>query len=534
MLNSEIFRATLKGHGLYSPEQFVLRLSPRNHALIDRVTARDFDPANMESDMLQAFSTYLHETIHWWQHTGSTSGFILSMCYPLQLHSTLAHIQRWCELGDPTKPIVAAAIEGQQKGITHSDERQACANMILNFTADFENYRKWLLDPARAQELIQDPHFESQGHCFRIVYSDLVENFASQVDPEYKVLPNPIKWSTEFDRLARERVMGFYYGSPGYRKPIGVREIYEGQACFLQMQYLACSGIGVGELQNFREEGMLHGVYERAFTEFFKLTEIEAPLMVIDPRVALFLLVCDVAINPMEGLLCDIPNISDLINHADPGIRFLILCNVAKEYQEQLVGYIKDYSAEEYVSIAGFLSEAAGFMSPQKGWDAVTRLVQTEAPLSELMEEHRMLKYSEANVVLRVMVSHFISFNADKASAPHFFCWPGVWMAQMKEDDWISALWLKHLALFRDREEDDGIFITRRAGVTEEDANITLNAFFGNLLACDLTRQWALKDGAFNFDFRWLSEKHTPERWREMSEGVFETLYGVKIDDVVF
>lgn len=236
----------------------------------------------------------------------------------------------------------------------------------------------------------------------------------------------------------------------------------------------------------------------------------------------------------MEGLLCDIPSIADFINHADPGIRFLMLCNVVKEQKEELVDCIQDYSSEEYVYMADFLSDAAGFLPPQKGWDAVTRLVQSGSPLAELMEEYRTLKYGESNVVLRVIVSHFISFNADKANTPHIFCWPGVWMAQMKEDDWISALWLKHLALFRDREEDDGIFITRRAGVIEEDATSTLNAFFGNILVCDLTRQWALQVGAFNFDFRWLSEKHTPERWKEMSERVFETLYGVKIDDVVF
>jgi hypothetical protein len=30
-------------------------------------------------DGLQAFSTYLHETIHWWQHVGSTIGLLRSL-----------------------------------------------------------------------------------------------------------------------------------------------------------------------------------------------------------------------------------------------------------------------------------------------------------------------------------------------------------------------------------------------------------------------------------------------------------------------
>jgi hypothetical protein len=29
-------------------------------------------------DVAQAFSTYLHETIHWWQHVGTSAGLMLT------------------------------------------------------------------------------------------------------------------------------------------------------------------------------------------------------------------------------------------------------------------------------------------------------------------------------------------------------------------------------------------------------------------------------------------------------------------------
>ena len=74
-------KACLNAHGLYSPFRFVLRLSPETHrriaALPTGIVTEKLDPAD-----LRAFSTYLHETIHWWQHVGSTAGFLVSLSYP--------------------------------------------------------------------------------------------------------------------------------------------------------------------------------------------------------------------------------------------------------------------------------------------------------------------------------------------------------------------------------------------------------------------------------------------------------------------
>jgi hypothetical protein len=38
---------------------------------------------------MEAMSTYLHETIHWWQHVGNTAGLFLSLTYPVQALSEL-------------------------------------------------------------------------------------------------------------------------------------------------------------------------------------------------------------------------------------------------------------------------------------------------------------------------------------------------------------------------------------------------------------------------------------------------------------
>jgi hypothetical protein len=73
------FAACLNQLGTYTTEHFVLRLSPKVHELVDAVPSGVYAAGELDSATIQAFSTYVHETVHWWQHIGSTSGLVLSL-----------------------------------------------------------------------------------------------------------------------------------------------------------------------------------------------------------------------------------------------------------------------------------------------------------------------------------------------------------------------------------------------------------------------------------------------------------------------
>lgn len=67
---SPAFDAVHNAHGVYNTLQFVLRLSQKVHNTLSK-----FEPGITTSGALgweggQAMSTYLHETVHWWQHNG--------------------------------------------------------------------------------------------------------------------------------------------------------------------------------------------------------------------------------------------------------------------------------------------------------------------------------------------------------------------------------------------------------------------------------------------------------------------------------
>ncbi|MEQ9567239.1 MAG: hypothetical protein RLN85_15740, partial [Pseudomonadales bacterium] len=69
-----LFKATLKGRGLYNTFQFVLRLSPVVHRKLASMPDGIVTSDAIDLEGVEAFSTYMHETIHWWKHVGSTYG----------------------------------------------------------------------------------------------------------------------------------------------------------------------------------------------------------------------------------------------------------------------------------------------------------------------------------------------------------------------------------------------------------------------------------------------------------------------------
>lgn len=99
------FEATLSAHGKYETRRFVLRLSPRNHELMEGIEDGLYENGGAPPEVIQAYSTYIHETIHWWQHVGSTSGMLLSLTYLAQSHSTMGHLKAVLKEHGAIKPL---------------------------------------------------------------------------------------------------------------------------------------------------------------------------------------------------------------------------------------------------------------------------------------------------------------------------------------------------------------------------------------------------------------------------------------------
>ena len=113
-----VFSATYNSHGLYNTLQFVLRLSKKVHQHLNIISPGIITNGVVGFDGAQAMSTFLHETVHWWQHIGSTYGFVLSLNYPVQSHSTHFDLKALVEEDGFKKSVAAQASELSLRGPT--------------------------------------------------------------------------------------------------------------------------------------------------------------------------------------------------------------------------------------------------------------------------------------------------------------------------------------------------------------------------------------------------------------------------------
>lgn len=526
------FEASLNAHGMYETMRFVLRLSPRNHELVDSLTSGKYSVGDISSEGLQAYSTYIHETMHWWQHVGSTSGLLLSLSYLAQTHSSLHELREVIATFGLKKPLRHWTEEVLRREGAGSQAKLVNANIAVNNALDVEYYKSFALDPKKnISWLVKQQHFESIGHGYSIAYGQLLGMLSAEIDPDFLVLPNAKNWDEQFYRLNQEKYEGFYWGSPVPVPPLGLHAIYEGQARFIQLQFLNATRKNTPSCQDWREMGYLNGIYVEAFEQFLALSKSDWPLDIHEPIIGLFLLVCDLAINPTRGFPLDIESFEDFIIDVDVGVRFLRL-SLAVAKLPHLKTFIQSYNREEYVEVSKQLTVEVGYDHPLSALKEISRWLDQSPGLEKLMSEHKTFEFDQTNLPLRVFISHFVSFSRDKLQRPEFFCWPGIWMTGVgASDQMIDQLWLTHLSLFTDRGDKLGIYPRKWPNRDEKTIQIMFEKFYGSMALYDFTRQWILKDGSFVCNYAWLSENYNQEHADTWANDSFRSVYGVNLCD---
>ncbi len=519
-----VFRATTNAHGLYNTFQFVLRLSPAVHRKLASMPNGIHSSSDVDFEAVQAFSTYLHETIHWWQHIGSTYGLMLSMSYPAQAHANYSHLKSFVDLVGFQKSVRQFAEQNPPGGYGTTS---GIANIIINNHYDIEAFRSLTVSPLGAEKTVHDPLFENVAHAYHIAYGNIISLISSVSDREFRIIPHPQSWGEPLRLLREKKEEGFHYGSPIKLYPTGAYEIFEGQARFAQLQYLYFASGGRFDLQDADSAGMLGGVYGKAFQAFLQLCELERPSSIDHPNIALFLLICDIAINPGSAFPFPLTSFPTLVHDLDPGARFTTACRLARLKCPEVFDAITEYSREDYDAVstklckemieAGPLCVAAEFVRWWAGEE-----------FASLRAEYETYRFKKGNVSVRILLAHFMAFMEDKYAKPEVFCWPGAWMAGRNLSQDVVAMFDRHGALFVDKEHDDGIFPRMPLGRSEANVQESFDDFYANNIIFDLTRQWISEPGAFRFGYRWLTQNGTEAEIQAYAEGIFESIYNVR------
>jgi hypothetical protein len=295
------------------------------------------------------------------------------------------------------------------------------------------------------------------------------------------------------------------------------------------LQFLSAALDPAPSCADWRQLGYLSGIYVEAFETFLSLSGSGWPNDFYDPILGLFLLICDLAINPTRGFPLDIESFEDFIEDVDVGVRFLRLSLIVKDLPH-LKTSIRAYSREEYAEVSAQLTNATGYDHPFEALEAVASWITRAPGLERLMAERANFEFSLENLPVRVFLSHYVWFAKDKLEHPEFFCWAGAWMAGDRANEQAKALWLRHLSLFGDRGDKPGVYPRRRPGCEERVVKATFESFYGAVALYDLTRQWILLDGPFVCDLEWLAENYSQDRTNEWANEVFKQTYGVRLD----
>jgi hypothetical protein len=524
------FASNLNVHGMYETMRFVLRLSPRNHELLEMVPVDGIVLSRLPPEAVQAFSTYLHETVHWWQHVGSSSGLVFSLSYLAQCHSSLGELRTILATIGKKKSLKRYTDDVLKREGPSAQAKLAVANVAVNNALDVEYYKFYAYSPhENIGWMFKEPHFESVGHGYFVVYSHLLGILSEVIDPDHVVVPHG-NWSKEILRLRAERIEGYFWRSPVRLPAVGLKAIFEGQARFTQLNFLDGTRERPLSCAEWKDAGYLSGIYVEAFESFLKLSESQWPETLEDPLVALFLLICDVAINPTRGFPLPVEVFEDLIRDVDVGVRFTVLCQTAAQLPH-LKDRITQYSREEYISVSEELTKRAGYDPPIAALKAFAQWFEQARGLAKLMEEYESFHYDPTNFPIRVFVSHFLAFCKDRLDHPEFFCWAGTYLSGQRSMSNWQALWLRHLSLFSDRGDKHGVFPRKHPGRSDEAVKGMFKQFFGTLPLYDLTRQWLLKDGPFVTDFDWMAENPDKSGSEALADHVFKQVYGVTLGE---
>jgi len=517
--------------GLYDPLRFVVRLNSEMYRLLEAqeevLMANQIEPLRLD-----AFSTFLHETVHWWQHIGSTTGLMLSFASPAKVHINRRHLLSLLATVGPRKSL--RTFDGANHGSIPTDS-QKHLNAVLNNWHDLVFNSRLITNPQRIHSVLASPYFESVGHALRIGLSDTIWMLAATFDREFSLFPDIRKWDDAFQELGRRRVEGFYFGSPVGLSPVGARHLFEGQARFLQMQYLYLGSGGQRSWSFFRDRGMLNGVYIEAFDFFRSITNTDWPTSPVSPIVQLFLLICDLALNPSDGYPFQLQHFDSFRISNDPGLRFYWFCRAVKN-NPALLKSISTCSAEEYNEVSSKLCESMVCATPVEISAELVKWLQSSVALQNLIQQDETLHYSNESLPVRICFAKHLLFAQDRLRRPDYFCWPamfmadhGFWPVDLNES---GELFRRHQPPFMATLSGE-IRPTLFEGRSIETTQQIGNEFYNWLVQYDLVDQWIVNDGAFNLDYRSLNPAYTVDSIKPSVDRTFKDAWGVSLDDFI-
>lgn len=524
---------SLNARGTYNPMRFVLALRQDVLESLSSIEGGAALRAGTDGETVEAFSTYFHETIHWWQHVGSSVGLMLSLSYPAQSHCSLDELKYVLNMIGPKKSLLKwnfiNAVEANLESPLHHR-----VNTVLNNWHDLRFFRQLIIDPRTVQSAVDSQYFESSGHAYFVTYAHVCSLITDALETQDFGLVNPQYFMDAIDKLKKAGAQGYAYGSQEAVTNIGARQILEGQACLSQLQYLSAASNGEVGLHEFKDIGMLHGVYLEALSAFLAVMGEDLPESAFDPLISLFLLLCDIAINPYEGFPLKVANAEDFRQNVDPGFRFFVSCHAAIRLKDKLLDAVRPCDANAYFSASELICRYLNWPTPLDGLNRLVSLSTASDAGRTLLGEGHSFGFQPKNLPIRLLLSRYLIFSADKLRDPHFLCWPGFWssvyMAPKEEAERFTKVFIEHESLFR-LKPDGAVYPRVFPGKDQSSVYQAFNDFYSFSMLYEIIDEWVMREGEWDHDLSWVSAKYDRKEVIAAVDRLFRHQFGVGLSE---
>lgn len=483
--------------GRFDPMNSVLYLKDDIATALD--TRGELPHSSVEepgSPVSLSFATYLHEIIHWWQHVGSTAGFIYSLGIPTQSLATAKYVY------EARRQIAKPFIDNVSQKIPL--DHPAWLAVLRWSEAEFGATLMYSPRTATATLKANPNFYESLGHSVLSLYIQTMAALASTFDQSYLGLPNPLPWFDQYEHFARTGKPCF---SPNeiIELPLGLHELFEAQARLSELQYRALTYKQMTWAEA-KAGGWLSKEYGRAFKLFLELSGLPEPESLFDSQVYLFLLLCDIAVNPEEGYPGDVLDDGHFVYRTHPGIRFMKLCRLVSK-EPGAMPFVETLSLKGYEAACEILCSKAGWATPVQIGEHILSLMDHMSGMEELLAQDEAGDYGVMDVPIRFHFMRHRAFLESKVSAPHFFCWPAAFLAVPDNPghdvEPIQELLSWHLPPFLTDSLNAGVSAHNLPQMEADKRSKFVSDYFSTQVLYDLVRQWISLLGPFSLSYPW-------------------------------
>lgn len=492
--------------GKFDPLNALLLLENRIANILERGDRPEFGVVEAGDPELLAFSTYLHEIIHWWQHVGTTTGLICGLSIPVQANATAFYLDT---IGDTVKKPLLYNLESDDDedesavlAVTRWLEVEYGASFLLNHRLLIPRVRRF-------------KYFESAGYCLLMTYANTIATLNTIFDPNGQQLPTIGHFLDCYQKFSQERFPDFVPKELLF-PALSSLEIMEGQARISELQFrsLTYEPLTWAEIT---ERGYLRDTYGIAFETYLSLTQFPEPHYVQEPVVNLFLLICEIALNPGQGYATDISPDSHFVQDVHPGHRFLTLCMIAKS-EPSVLDEVKSVSLSGYHRVCDTLCSQAGWDTPVEIWKKILAKTGAMLHINELDTQLSEGVFDPENVPIRFYFAEHRSILETKIQIPHFFCWPGYYLVHISDDHEEAESIQEILRLHQPPFESTSLTVesisVRRSQFTSESKAKFVSDYFGSQVLYDLVRQWISQRGNFRMKYLWKPNLTEEDRTR--------------------